>query len=127
FGNYRLVRLLGSGGFGEVYLARHIIIETSAAIKIIHMPRAGNEFEHFAAEARIIAQLKHPHITQLLDFGITGDTAYLAMEYAPNGSLQERHPKGTKLPLPTVLQYVNQIASALQYAHEQKIIHRDIK
>ena len=72
--------------------------------------------------------LRHPHIVPLLDFGISrDDLPYLVMEYAPEGTLRDRHPKGTRVPLPTVVSYVDQLASALQYAHDQRVIHRDIK
>ena len=83
--------------------------------------------EQFRQEARTIAHLEHPHIVRLLDFGVEGTTPYLIMSYAPNGTMRERYPKGTRLPLEQVVVYVKQIAQALQYAHDRKIIHRDIK
>ena len=126
-GNYRLVRLLGQGGFAEVYLGEHIYLETEAAIKVLHTQLAGGEVEQFRREARTIAHLIHPHIVRVLDFGVEGSTPFLVMDYAPNGTLRKLHPKGTRLSLTTVLTYVRQIAPALQYAHEHKLIHRDIK
>ena len=83
--------------------------------------------EQFRQEARTIAHLEHPHIVRLLDFGVEGTTPYLIMSYAPNGTMRDRYPKGTRLPLEQVVVYVKQIAQALQYAHDRKIIHRDIK
>lgn len=126
-GNYRLLSLLGHGGFAEVYLGEHIYLETQAAIKVLHTQLASTDIEQFRVEARTIAHLIHPHIVRVLEFGVEGRTPYLVMDYAPNGTLRERHPKGTRLPLPTVVSYLKQIAPALQYAHEQKLIHRDIK
>ena len=126
-GNYRLVRLLGQGGFAEVYLGEHIYLETEAAIKVLHTQLAGGEVEQFRREARTIAHLIHPHIVRVLDFGVEGSTPFLVMDYAPNGTLRKMHPKGTRLSLTTVVTYVRQIAPALQYAHEHKLIHRDIK
>src|SRR6266567_3984742 len=126
-GNYRLVRLLGQGGFAEVYLGEHIYLETEAAIKVLHTQLAGGEVEQFRREARTIAHLIHPHIVRVLDFGVEGSTPFLVMDYAPNGTLRKLHPKGTRLSLTTVVTYVRQIAPALQYAHEHKLIHRDIK
>ncbi len=64
---------------------------------------------------------------RLLDFGIENNIPYFVMDYAPNGSLREKHPLGTRLPLATIVAYVNQAAEALQYAHDQKLIHRDVK
>ena len=127
FGNYRLSRLIGQGGFAEVYLGEHIYLDTHTAIKVLHTQLVGQDVEQFRQEARTIAHLEHPHIVRLLDFGVEGTTPYLIMSYAPNGTMRERYPKGTRLPLEQVVVYVKQIAQALQYAHDRKIIHRDIK
>ena len=127
-GNYRLIRLLGEGGFAQVYLGEHIYLGTQAAIKVLHAQLADKDVTvSFNQEARLIAQLKHPHIVRTLDFGVTESTPFLAMDYAPQGTLRQRYPKGSKIPLDTIVTYVEQIAEGLQYAHERKIIHRDIK
>ena len=126
-GNYRLIQLLGRGNFAEVYLGQHIHLHTLAAIKVLHGQLAGNDLETFLTEARTIARLRHPHIVQILDFGVEHTLPFLVMDYASNGNLRQRHPKGIPLPLATVVSYVNQVAEALQYAHEQRLIHRDIK
>jgi alpha-glucoside transport system substrate-binding protein len=126
-GHYRLVRLLGQGGFAEVYLGEHIYLDTQAAIKVLHTQLARDGIEQFRLEAKRIAHLEHPHIVRVLDFGVEGTTPFLVMSYAPGGTLRQRHPKGTQLPLPLIVQYVKQVADALQYAHEEKFIHRDIK
>jgi serine/threonine protein kinase len=127
-GDYRLLRLLGDGSFGEVYLAEHLRNHSQAAIKILQARLTrSEELKAFINEARTF-RLKHPHIVPLLDFGITpNEEPYLIMEYAPRGTLRERHPSDTQVPLPTVVSYVNQIASALQYAHDFYLIHRDVK
>ncbi len=126
-GNYRLIRLLGEGGFAEVYLAEHIHLNTQAAIKILHTRLVRDDIEPFRNEARTIARLMHPHIVRVLDFGVEGQTPFLVMDYAPNGTLRQRHPRGAVLPLPTIVAYVKQVAGALQYAHNERLIHRDIK
>jgi serine/threonine protein kinase len=126
-GNYRLARLLGEGGFAEVYLGEHLFLGTATAIKVLHTQVAPEDMALFQQEARILAGLKHPHIVNILDFGIEERTPYLIMSYAPHGTLRTRHPKGTVLPIATVVEYVKQVAQALQYAHERKIVHRDIK
>ena len=126
-GNYRLIRLLGHGGFADVYLGEHIHLNTQAAIKMLHTRLESNEIERFRDEARTIARLYHPHIVRVLEFGVEGRVPFLVMDYAPGGSLRKLHSRGTQLPLETVVSYVKQVASALQYAHDEKLIHRDIK
>ena len=64
---------------------------------------------------------------RVLKFGIEGKTPFLVMDYAPNGTLRQKHLKGVPLPLPTIVNYVKQVAEALQSAHEEKFIHRDVK
>lgn len=127
FGNYRLMRLLGQGGFAEVYLGEHIYLNTQAAVKVLQTQLAKDQTEHFRTEARTIARLEHPHIVRVLEFGIENDTPFLVMAYAPNGTVREQHPRGVPVPLTVIVQYVQQIGDALQYAHDEKVIHRDIK
>ncbi len=127
FGNYRLVRHLGRGAFSDVYLGIHVHLKTPAAIKLLHTELTSSDVEKFRNEARTIARLEHPHIVRVLDFGIEDHTPFFVMVYAPNGTLRQRHPKGSILSLATIVSYVTQIAGALQFAHNQKFIHRDIK
>src|SRR5258708_1813913 len=87
----------------------------------------GSDMNQFREEARFIAHLKHPHIVPVLDFGVENNLPFLVMEYAQNGTLRQRHAKGTPVPSTLILSYVTQVASALQYAHNQNVIHRDIK
>src|SRR5690348_12085554 len=98
-GEYILLRLLGCGGFGEVYLGEHIDDKTEAAVKVLKTQLTTNaELTEFINEARTF-RLKHPHIVELLDFGIGADgTPFLVMVYASNGTLRTRHPEGTRLP-----------------------------
>lgn len=126
-GNYRLIRLLGRGGFAEVYLGEHFRLKTQAAIKVLHTQLADNDVEGFLHEAQTIARLEHPHIIRVFDFDVTEGVPFLIMSYAPNGTLRQRHAKGTRLTTETIVPYVMQIADALQYAHDEKLIHRDIK
>src|SRR5437763_2468337 len=126
-GNYQLIQLLGQGHWASVYLAEHWHLHTQAAIKVLHGPWADSEVDGFLGEARTLARLRHPHIVRILDFGVQEGTPFLVMEYAPEGTLRQLHPKGTRLPLQTVVSYVKQVASALQYAHAQQLIHRDLK
>jgi serine/threonine protein kinase len=126
-GNYRLVRLLGRGGFAEVYLGEHLRLKTQAAIKVLHTSLENDDVENFLREAQTIGHLKHPHIVRVFDFDVENHTPFLVMGYLPNGNVRNSYPKGTLLPLVSIVSYVKQIASALQYAHDRKLIHRDIK
>ena len=75
----------------------------------------------------ILAELRHPNIVRVFDFYVYDDVPFLVMDYAP-GTLRQRHPKGSRLPLEIIIPYVKQLADALQFAHdEKKLIHRDIK
>ncbi len=127
-GNYRLIRLLGKGGFAEVYLGEHNELGTQAAIKILQTALLEEENEKFRTEARTIANLIHPHIIRVFDYGVFEEsTPFMVMDYAPGGTLKDRRSTGARLPLPTIVSYVKQVADALQFAHDTKIIHRDIK
>ncbi|GHO92240.1 hypothetical protein KSF_022880 [Reticulibacter mediterranei] len=126
-GNYRVVRLLGQGGFAEVYLGEHIRLKMKAAIKVLHTHLSGEAIDAFQHEAQVIAELTHPNIVRVLDFDLQDGSPFLVLDYAPNHSLREKHPRGSCVPLAQVVSYVQQIASALQYAHERKLIHRDVK
>lgn len=123
--NYKLLRLLGTGTFGEVYLGKHIYRKTLVAVKIL--PALTNsDLPLFINEARVF-RLKHSNIIQVVDFGLDGNTPFIVMDYAPNGTLREEYPRGTRLSLAVVISYVKQITAALQHAHNEKLVHRDIK
>src|SRR5437899_4964754 len=126
-GNYRLLNLIGRGNFAEVYLGEHMHLNTQAAIKVLRTHFTSEDEERFYKEARTIARLTHPHIVRVLDFNVDDGFPFLIMEYAPNGTLRQRHPKGTSVPLEIVVSYIKQVADALQYIHTQKLIHRDVK
>ena len=126
-GNYRLLKLIGRGSFAEVYLGEHQHLNTQAAIKVLNTHFTSEDKDRFYAEARTIARLTHPHIVRILDFDVNDGFPFLIMEYAPNGTLRQRHPKGTRVPLDIVVSYIKQVADALQYIHTQKLIHRDVK
>lgn len=126
FEDYCLTQILGKGNFGDVYLGEHIKNKKPAAIKVLHARLTNKEdLKDYINELRSLFRLEHPNIVRLRDFGIERDFPYFVMDYIPNGRL--RQPKGTRLPLNTVVSYVKQIADALQYAHDQGIIHRDVK
>jgi serine/threonine protein kinase/DNA polymerase III delta prime subunit len=138
-GNYRLIRLLGHGGFAAVFLGEHRYLQRLAAIKVLRTILTENEKAHFLEEARLLANLSHPHIVRVLEFEIAPkrttlpdrviieNIPFLVMDYVSGGNLRSLYPPGKTLPLDRVITYVKQVADALEYAHQKHIIHRDIK
>jgi eukaryotic-like serine/threonine-protein kinase len=127
---YDVGRPLGSGGMGEVFLARDRVLGRDVALKVLRTQYAGDsEFaERFKREARSAASLSHPNIVQVYDRGDTEDgSSYIAMEYVPGGTLKERvvgeGPLGTR----EAAALGAQVAEALGAAHERGMVHRDIK
>jgi len=126
FGSYQLTALLGRGGFADVYLGEHVYHRTQAAIKV---PRSGSqdERERFVKEMRTLAGLNHPHIVRVLEYGMEGDIPFLAMNYARRGSLRQIYREGMLFSLDTIVSYVRQIADGLQYIHDRRLVHCDVK
>lgn len=126
FGDYRLLRCLGSGTFGEVYLGEQIYLKTHVAIKILRAQLDQAEREQFLEEARIIASLEHPHIARVLNFSIQQHTSYLVMQLAQR-SLKDQFGSGHPQPIEIMLPFLQQAAEGLQYAHDRRVMHLDIK
>ncbi len=118
---------MGQGGQASVYLGEHIYLKSPAALKVRHAVFTDEEQAAFLQEAQILVHLAHPHIVRVLDFAVEDGIPFLVMEFAPQGTLRQRHPKGTRLPLDIIIPYVHQAALALQYIHDQRLIHRDVK
>jgi serine/threonine-protein kinase len=130
FGNYRIVRLLGEGGFGEVYLAENPHIERRGAVKVLHAALAQDKelVRRFLNEARAASAIRHPNIIDVFDAGVTPEGApYILMEFLEGVSLQKRLADVGRMALPQVLDIANQAGSALAAAHEAGIVHRDLK
>src|SRR5690242_10434218 len=119
-GNYAVIRLLGKGGYAEVYLGQHRYLKTEAAIKIFPSFTTEEDRKAFLSEAQVMARLIHPHIVRILEGSVERGIPYLVMDYAPNGTLREVHPNGEQLDLETILAYVKDVAGALQYAHQEQ-------
>ena len=130
FGNYCVVRPIGEGGFGEVYLVENQLIQRRAAVKVLHPELAQNaELVHrFLNEARAASAICHPNIVEVLDAGSTPDGApYILMEFLEGVSLQKRLADQGRQALPQVLRIADQVGSALVAAHAAGIVHRDLK
>jgi serine/threonine protein kinase len=129
-GQYRLVKLLGAGGMGAVYLAEHRMLKRPCAIKLIHPDRAGDPhvLARFEREVRMTARLSHWNTIEIFDYGRTDDgTFFYVMEYLPGLSLQELLERHGPLPAERVLHLLRQVCQALREAHQVGLIHRDIK
>jgi len=126
---FKLVRLLGKGGMGAVWLAEHTGLDVPCAIKFIH-PQAAESAEiraRFEREAKAAAQLRSPHVVQVLDHGVWEGAPYIAMEFLEGEDLAHRLSKYGVLPPPEVASLAAQIGRALTRAHAAGLVHRDLK
>ncbi len=131
-GSYRLVRQIGSGGMGEVWLGRHSLLARPAAVKIIRraaIESYGPDIEkRFRREAQATAELTSPHTVQLYDFGVTETgTFYYVMELLEGLDLQDLVKQSGPLPAERVVALLDQACRSLIEAHERGLVHRDIK
>jgi len=128
---FQVIRKLGEGGMGQVYLAHQLDVGRDVVIKVMHPElTAGSPqaVERFKREARAVARLNHPHIVQLYVFGQTEQgLLYLAMEFVEGRSLSRALADARRLPEAQVLRIVDQVCSALADAHASGLIHRDLK
>ena len=129
-GKYRLLRLLGDGGMGAVFEAQHEKLGTRVAIKVIHpeIAKRPGIVDRFLQEARVSAQIKSPHVTQVMDVDQTGEgEAYMVMELLEGQTLLAVLDREKRLPLATAAQYTIQILEGLEAAHALGVVHRDLK
>jgi serine/threonine protein kinase len=130
-GNYRVTAKIASGSFGTVYRAQHTILPRTAAIKMMHVTHLNSQRERdgFLKEAKLLEQLKHPHILPVYDVGIEDDSPYMVAEYAAKGSLRTLLKRRARRPvaLDEGVRILAQVGEALQHAHQQGIVHRDLK
>ena len=131
FAGYTIVRLLGTGGMGEVYLVQHPRLPRREALKILP-PSVSADPEYrqrFAREADIAASLWHPHIVAVHDRGEHDGQLWITMDYVEGTDaarlMRDRYPHG--MPPKDVLEIVSAVADALDYAHERYLLHRDVK
>lgn len=127
-GHYRIVRLLGRGGMGEVYLAHDDSLDRPVAIKLLldRYGMDGNAARRLIREARSAARLDHPNICSVYEIGEHEGRPFIVMQYVEGQTLEERMKRGP-IPLEQCFSYIRQIASALEAAHTRGVIHRDIK
>ena len=128
-GQYRILRQLGRGGFGYVYHARHTHLREEVAIKELTPGLVGDEqmLRRFIDEARATLRLRHERIVGTQDLVQDRDNYYIIMEYVPGGSLEDRLKSEGPLPQPDVLRVAGDVCQGLDHAHQQGVVHCDLK
>ena len=128
-GRYRVYRRLATGGMASVYAARHTQLGRSMVIKVLlpHLARDDEMRERFRREAEAAAQLLHPHICQILDYGELESTVFLVMPHLAGGSLADLIVRGGTVAPRIAAAACAQVSVALDYAHRHGVVHRDVK
>ncbi|MEY2966950.1 MAG: hypothetical protein RLY50_1000, partial [Actinomycetota bacterium] len=127
---YRIERRIGRGGMADVFLARDVLLDRQVAIKVLFPEHATdpNFVERFRREAQSVAQLNHPNIVSVYDWGQTGNTYFMAMEYVDGITLAEHLKRNNgKLTPKGAARIAAEVAAALAFAHRSGVVHRDIK
>ncbi len=124
-GKYKILSPLGSGGFGTVYLAQDTWIDKKVAIKVPH--RQNVDFGDLLREPRLLASLSHPNIVSILTAEKQENIFFIVMEYVPGDTLETAISRSGKIDLARTLDYTCQICNALDHAHQQGVIHRDLR
>jgi len=132
-GKVRIDKYLARGGMGEVYLGTHLTLDRPVAVKVMHsfIEEDPGLLQRFQREAKVVAGLRHPNIVQIYDFDAIDGHPYIVMEYL-NGPplatyLCELHDRNERLPHYQIARFLKELTAALDYAHDQGVIHRDIK
>src|ERR671939_497067 len=128
-GRFRLEEKIGSGGMSTVYRAFDPTLERWVAIKIMHrdISTDPDQLERFRREARAVARLSHPHIVTVIDAGEDDGTPYIVFEYVEGETLKDRIRRLGMLPVPEAVAYAIEVGRALEAAHAQRLVHRDVK
>ncbi len=129
-GRFKIIRLIGHGGFGSVFLAHQMSVDRHVAIKILRPSWVENPqmAQRFLIEAKATSQLQSPHTVTVFDFGETEDKLlYIAMEYLQGKTLHDRIHENPPLNIEEAVTIVGQVADSLAEAHGQEIVHRDLK
>jgi predicted Ser/Thr protein kinase len=126
FGKYQVIELVGEGGFGKVYRGQDPVLKRPVAIKTCTL-RQGDMRERFAREAEIAANLRHPNILTVYDFGEQDGEPYLVQEFLPGEDMDVKIRRADLIPLNTKIDWLKQVAQGLRFAHENGVVHRDVK
>src|SRR6476469_2862945 len=128
-GNYDLIEKIAEGGMGAIYKARHKESGQIVAIKVMpaHMASNPTLLKRFEQEFRAASRLNHPNIVRALDYGESGSTPYLVMEFVEGESLGQKIEREGRMPEAEAIRIIAQVAQGLHRAHKQNLIHRDVK
>jgi serine/threonine-protein kinase len=126
---YRVIKKLGKGGMGQVWLVRHLTLDADRALKLINPNRAfSKDFrDRFLREARAMARFVHPNVVTVHDADLRGQVAMIEMELVEGESIDRLIKKGVPMPLDWVGRVLRQLCEVLQVAHQKQIVHRDLK
>ena len=126
-GNYRLISSLNLNRYSGMYLGEHVQFKKQCIVKVWQLQLRENLVDRFLAQARALAQLEHPHILRVRDAGVEHLAPFLVMDYVPHVTLQQRSSRGVPKPLSDILPFLQPLAEALQYAHNNGFLHKDIR
>ncbi|HYJ84559.1 MAG TPA: serine/threonine-protein kinase, partial [Pyrinomonadaceae bacterium] len=129
-GKYRMDERLNEGGMGAVYRGTHVLMDKTVAVKVLRPALAADEniVARFSREARAASRISHPHALSVTDFGESEDgVVFLVMEYLDGKTLKEIIREVGPMPLPRVVEIIRQVGGALDAAHDQGVVHRDLK
>jgi serine/threonine-protein kinase len=124
-GKYKILRTIGSGGFGTVYLAEDTWIDKKVALKVPH--KQNLDFGELLREPRLLATLNHPNIVTILTAEKQENVFFIVMEFVPGETLESIISRGGALEIPLVLDYTCQICNAVDHAHRHGVLHRDLR
>lgn len=126
---YQVLSQIGEGGMGIVYSARHLLMDKIVAIKVLNAAYINNEnaLLRFQHEAKVASRLSHPNIVTIHDFGVSENVPYLVMDFVEGVTLEDILDEQTNIPYGRAIALMQQLCDALQYAHEEDLIHRDLK
>ncbi|WP_108669743.1 Stk1 family PASTA domain-containing Ser/Thr kinase [Peribacillus acanthi] len=129
YGRYKIIDMVGGGGMANVYLAQDMILEREVALKILRMDFSNDEefIRRFNREAQSATSLAHPNIVSIYDVGEEDDIYFIVMEYVKGLTLKQYIQKNHPIPVEKTLDIMSQITAAISHAHQNGIIHRDIK
>jgi eukaryotic-like serine/threonine-protein kinase len=128
-GRYKILKMIGGGGMANVYLAHDMILDRDVAVKMLRLDFANDEefIRRFHREAQSAASLDHPNIVSIYDVGEENDIYYIVMEYVDGQTLKQYIHQHSPIPTETALEIMQQLTSAISHAHQNHIVHRDIK